>query len=231
MAFSACDKNSIWCWLAYAFTESAGKYGTLLIIAVSSYLYTRHIDDKRQRLFSTFRSLAALLLVLAAFAWFNEHVTKEYMRYPRPSHQYMLQQGPSLLQLDSLYQLSEPLRKQLLQQIIVQHPLSFQHIDERVLAHWVQESGFSFPSGHSFNAFLLAVILAFSLQHTRKPVYHRWYWLPLAWACMVALSRVAIGAHSALDVSAGAAAGGLAGLLLIYVDAIRSRVVYKKIHR
>jgi membrane-associated phospholipid phosphatase len=45
--------------------------------------------------------------------------------------------------------------------------------------------------------------------------------LPFVWAYMVGVSRVAMGAHSALDVSVGALMGVLTACLFLYVDMTR----------
>ena len=65
----------------------------------------------------------------------------------------------------------------------------------------------SFPSGHALTAFATAV--AVSMLHPRLR------WPALAVAALVALSRVYLGVHYALDVVAGAALGAAVGLAVV----------------
>lgn len=228
--FTACAKDSLWCSTAYWLTESAGKYGTLFIIAITSFLYTIRLQTKREKINTFFKSTIALLLILSVFAYINEHATKKILKYPRPSHTYVISQAGQTVNLDSMYELEKEQRQKFLQNMINATPALQINIDKKVLEHWVDEAGYSFPSGHSFNAFLLACILAFSIYHTRDHQrFRKFYFVPFVWALMVGISRVAIGAHTALDVSCGAALGILVALSLLYFDTTRKIVVHKKI--
>ena len=80
--------------------------------------------------------------------------------------------------------------------------------------HWELETGFSFPSGHSLNVFLFAVFIAFLIQGLFARG-KRWVWIPFLWAGAVCLSRIAVGAHSPLDVTVGSLLGGLVGSLVL----------------
>ena len=72
-------------------------------------------------------------------------------------------------------------------------PLSFQPMN------WTAWDHQSFPSGHATTAFALAAVLAFLWPKT--------FWPALLFAVLVALSRVAIGAHYPTDIAAGAVLG------------------------
>jgi undecaprenyl-diphosphatase len=63
---------------------------------------------------------------------------------------------------------------------------------------------YSFPSGHSLNAFAIGTVLALSFPVLAGPV--------LALAASVAASRVVLGLHFLSDVLAGAFLGALIGL-------------------
>ena len=65
----------------------------------------------------------------------------------------------------------------------------------------------SFPSGHAMTAFATAVVVAV--------LHPRLRWPALAAAALVALSRVYLGVHFALDVLAGAALGTAIALLVV----------------
>jgi phosphatidylglycerophosphatase B len=127
--------------------------------------------------------------------------------------------------MDSLYGLSTTARRDYFKKIIAADSTNLGKIDPRVLQHWVEESGYSFPSGHTFNAFLLGSVLSFSLlQYTSR----KWKWLcvlPMVWAFLVGLSRLLLGAHSPWDVSIGAAMGLLIAYLLLTFRPVRQFVV------
>lgn len=71
----------------------------------------------------------------------------------------------------------------------------------------------SFPSGHSISAFAVAAAVI-ATWVARPQRWHDWALIlgGLLAATMVAVSRVAVGAHWPLDIAAGAAFGWLAGL-------------------
>lgn len=225
MAFTACSKDSLWCSTAYWLTQSAGKYGTLLIVLIAGYLYTLRLSSKAEKTKAFLKSVTALLIFLSVFAFINEHLTKKILKYPRPSHTYVIDHAGKPADLDSLYKLETEQRRAFLKELIFASPALSNTVDRKVLDHWVDEAGYSFPSGHSFNAFLLATILAFSIYHTR---HKKFFFLPFLWAAGVAVSRVAMGAHSALDVTVGASLGIVIAALFLYFDATRQLVIRKK---
>lgn len=220
--------NSLWCSSAFWITQSAGKYGTVIIVIFTSLFYSIRFRTNKERIFNFIKSTIALILFLSAFAFINEHLTKKILKLPRPSHSFVFDHAKTETKVDSLYKLDEHGRELFLQELITNNKNSFVNIDEKVLDHWVEESGYSFPSGHSFNAFLLACILSFSLFNSQNKTVRLFYILPFIWAVSVAVSRVAIGAHSALDVSFGAALGCLVALVFLYYDSARKLIIHKK---
>lgn len=70
--------------------------------------------------------------------------------------------------------------------------------------------GRSFPSGHAVTAFVFLALLA---GHTLP---RHWLWLGGGLAALIALSRIAVGAHWPTDVLAGAVLGWLAGFAALY---------------
>ena len=75
----------------------------------------------------------------------------------------------------------------------------------------------SFPSGHSGAAFTLATIIIFMLNDVRIRS------LVLAYAILIALSRIAIGAHWPMDILGGAFFGWLATFLSMYLIPVTGR--------
>ncbi len=164
----------------------------------------------------------ALIAIFGILAYVNEHYTKPILKSQRPSHVYMLKQTGLGKTIDSLYQLDKTSRQAFFSKLLQQHPSEFKEIDTDIQAHWIEEAGFSFPSGHTFNAFLYAVILAYPLLYNRSyPWARKLYFVPFIWALFVGISRVAMGAHTAFDVSAGAAMGIFIGFIFLYSDRTR----------
>jgi len=204
LEFTGCSKGSLWCATVYWTTESAGRIGTIVILLVAGLVYAAYASSWLERVKTFFGIFIMLGVVLLLFSYLNEHVLKPAIGGFRPSHTFIINQTKSAAKLDSLYHIPEADRRTFFRELIASDTVSFKDIDEVILNHWVAEAGYSFPSGHSFNAFLLGTFLAFGLFHTR----FRWLaCIPLGWASFVALSRVALGAHSPLDVSIGAAIG------------------------
>lgn len=75
----------------------------------------------------------------------------------------------------------------------------------------------AFPSGHSCTAFLVAALLVLGWPTPAKRLHVALIALP--WAGLVALSRIAVGAHWPVDVLGGAALGWLAGGLGLDITA------------
>ena len=165
-----------------------------------------------------------LTTFLVAFAYLNEHGTKRILKLPRPCHSYVFRQSKSTTNIFSFYTMKESDRKLFVEKLINTNQNVFSKIDKKVLSHWVEESGYSFPSGHSFNAFLLASVLAFSLHKSHNVIANKFYFLPFIWATLVGISRVAIGAHSPIDVTTGAGMGMIIAILFLYFPATRKWV-------
>ena len=226
--FTACSRDSVWCTLSYWTTESAGRFGTVIIIVISSIVFALRASTVKEGVVGIVRIFVTLSVILSVFALINEHVVKPILQVPRPSHQYIITQSKSEAKLDSLYTLSATDRRAFFKQLMDADTVSYKNWDARVLAHWLEEAGYSFPSGHSFNAFLLAGLLAFCIYYLANKKVRWLYVVPFAWAVMVAVSRVAIGAHTALDVSIGSAIGLSISQALLSIPVIRRLLIPDK---
>lgn len=228
VSFAAVFKESIWVDVGFILTESAGKYGTAAIIIITSFCYTIRVESKRMKLHTFIKSFVAVSLFIGALAFVNEYLTKPLSKEVRPSHYYITKKLGVSHQLDSVYLLTKTQRKHYFDQLIQNNETYFSNIDIKVLHHWIEEAGYSFPSGHSFNAYLLATIMAFSIFNATNKKWNRYFWIPFLWAFIVALSRVAIGVHNPLDVVVGALAGFAISAVFIYFDTTRKLLIHKK---
>ncbi|TPE42468.1 phosphatase PAP2 family protein [Pontibacter mangrovi] len=213
VAFSGYLESDLDTVFWYAVSESGGVYGTaalavtLCLAAAWQQARSRH----RARAFAV--GFGFLLLLLGSTAALNEYGVKPLLHQARPSHVFLLGEAQSPL-LAEFYRKPVPERQAYLEHYLQENAGQYAGISPLVLAHWVAESGYSFPSGHSQNAFLLATMLAFWLCGQLPARRRGWCLLPLGWALLVCLSRVALGVHSELDVSLGAAAGLVLAYLL-----------------
>ncbi|PBQ30307.1 hypothetical protein CNR22_00535 [Sphingobacteriaceae bacterium] len=220
--FTACSPNSYWCEIAYAITSSGGPIGFFILLVITSFFYASSAQGKRDKLLVFCKSFLTLVVFFAVLAFINERYTKPILKSQRPSHVYMLNKTGLSNVIDSLYQLDKQARKDFFDALVKTHPAEFSQIAPQIQHHWVDEAGFSFPSGHSFNAFLFAMILSYAIYLNRSyPKLRFLFLIPFVWAVLVAVSRVAIGAHSAFDVCAGAGLGIILGFLFLYMGKTR----------
>lgn len=196
----------------YFISESGGVYGTAALAVVLCLTAAFQQERRRHQARAFGMGFGFLLILLGGVAALNEYGVKPLVQQPRPSHMFLLGEAPSP-HLAEFYLQPEPERQAYLNSYLQVHGGKYANVSPLVLAHWVAESGYSFPSGHSQNAFLLATMLAFGLCLQLPPRKRAWCLLPLAWALLVCLSRVALGVHTELDVSLGA----VFGLVLAYL--------------
>lgn len=203
-------------WLALS--NSASAIGSAAIVVIIGMAIARRRDKIRGKVLSFLAFALPVGLTLGGVAYVNEQVVKPWTGMPRPSHEYLESKGVIPIGLSAFYDKGKEDRRRYLEEAISRHGQRLQHVRPAVLRHWAVEAGFSFPSGHSLNAFLFGTVLAYLFGMGKR----RWLCLlPLSWAALVCLSRAALGLHSPLDVSAGGAAGLLlaaAALVSGYLD-------------
>lgn len=194
----------------YFISQSGGLYGTTMLGILLCAVVATLQKGVRQKAKSFSIAFLFLLFTLGGVAVLNEFVVKPLAQVPRPSHTYLLSRtGDDPTLLKKFYGQEVAARQAFLIQYLKQHPEKTAKISPVVLAHWVDEAGYSFPSGHSQNAFLLGSMLAMGLGYQMPRKKRFWLAVPLAWAVLVCMSRVALGVHSELDVSLGAGVGFL----------------------
>ena len=206
-----------WLWLS----ETGGPWGMILMLAIATGLAASMRKELSGQGGTAMRWLLMLLVVLLPVAWLNEAVIKPQLGLPRPYTLHLEKEG--VIDPKALYALpSKAQRTAKLEAALVAnaHLPAIKNLHPRVRQHWLSHTGFSFPSGHSLNAFLFAVLLASLLAHHPR-LSQGWIYVPFMWAAGVCLSRVALGAHTLLDVAVGALAGGAIGLGLMSLGFLR----------
>lgn len=228
LAFQGIYINTVSSDMAYWMSESAGKWGTTFILIVTCFFYTRFVSGTGEKLRVFAFSFVKLLLIIGAFAFINEYWVKHTLKLSRPSHAYILDRNNNTsFTTAHLYKLTNEAKQKMLENIVRQNPEKFADINPDVLRHWTVETGYSFPSGHSFNSFLLAFVLSYSLYYSRSKAANATWWVPVLWAFMVAASRVALGVHTCWDVTFGAATGISVAALLMHFDLLRKSLLHR----
>ncbi len=201
-------------------SATGGKIGGAVITLLFCIVF---FVKKKERGESWGKNVAILIAFFAVLfvgvAQLNEHVVKEQLRVVRPN----------ILQLAKEYQFkpseiyqaeSKKERAALLAQKVnannnTSPVIHHKVINTKVWKHWLNETGYSFPSGHSVNAFLMAIVFSYLLLlrfHNITSVHIALIYL---WAFLIAYSRILLGVHSSLDITLGAIWGSVIGFLLI----------------
>lgn len=201
--------------LALALSHS-GKYGLpVLILGLVAVLVTRPGLEPGRRGEEARALLAAIALLLIGMAAANEFVLKRALRVPRPNIDALATAGRlGGKTAADFYALGD---KEARRAFLAQHLLpaggAEPALPDAIRAHWLEETGFSFPSGHAtasstLAGFFFTAALALLSGARRVAVA-----LVIPWAVAVCWSRVALQVHTPLDVSVGALQGLSAGAL------------------
>jgi phosphatidylglycerophosphatase B len=206
-------------WLAYFLATSGGTSGIPWIgIGMTALLVSRPAVPRGRRLLEIALVVCTLLLVLGCGASINEHIVKPRFHIPRPNILELAGTPPEkpllAMSAEQFYALPDKAtRSEHLKAVLAGsswlHPF--------VRAHWIAETGFSFPSGHSFSSMLFATFfLALGLAYA--PRNRRWCFLLLVpWAVAVCYSRPILRVHSPTDICVGGLEGFLIGCLAFLV--------------
>ena len=205
------DSSARW-W--YLLSESGGVVGSAVILSTTSLVVALSYDTITAKLKQFTLILIGFVCLLASCAFLNEYVIKHLIKKERPSHAYLSKNAKDILpDITEFYLRDEKARTLFLEDRLKLYESEVADIYPPVLKHWIKESGYSFPSGHSENSFLLATLIAL-LIYNYNAAYKFYAFIPYLWAVAVCSSRVAIGVHSAFDVSLGALAGILIATLI-----------------
>ena len=214
--------------LSYWITQSGGKYGAPLIaVAVLLGLIT-HCDGTYQH---KVRLSVVVVLIAAIFAGggaaLNEHIVKTGLKVPRPNIVQLAGydgSGPLGMSAEQFYASGDKkTRSQLLSKVLNTPPRPVL-LSPSIEAHWVEETGFSLPSGHAFAAIFVATFFLM-LAATYLSLRRLWlFYALLPWALAVCYSRSILRVHTPMDISIG----GLQGLVLGLLAWAVSRMLIRK---
>ncbi len=178
-------------------------------------------------------SLIFFSVLLGGCAKTNESIIKEYIQKPRPFSLLLEREfdfnKTLYYELETKEERSTYLGNFTITSKIEEKSIGQRFLHPKVIKHWVHESGFSFPSGHTVNAFAMATLLGYIILYIFVDYRRKWMFvLPFLWAVMVAISRVAVGAHDWVDVATGSLLGTLFSLAIIRTGVLDLLLTSKK---
>lgn len=207
--------NMVACWL----TASAGIVGIPVVGIVMLLLLVHAPRQRWRRRSSEFMVIAGLLLVaLSLVSILNEHVIKPGFHVFRPNILQLASNPPEQpalkISAESFYALPDKAaRSDYLSEALNADDYNGPQLQPAVKRHWIEETGYSFPSGHTTAATALAsFFLALALGRCSGRKLIPYLVLPL-WVLLVAWSRIVLQVHTPLDVLAGGVQGLVVGLL------------------
>jgi phosphatidylglycerophosphatase B len=205
----------LWYWI----TLTGGVYGSSVIILILLiYLLLIHFKKNSKKIKNAFLFIGIILLIQLLSDGATQFYFKDVFKSPRPSQLYFAEKAFAGNNANEFYEMTPENKSEYMKEKINDSSGLFEEVYPPVLNSWVNESGYSFPSGHAQTAFLLGTIMAFIIFKTNSKKY--FIFIPLAWAILVGLSRVVIGIHFPFDVTAGAFIGLAAGLITISVKRV-----------
>ncbi len=195
-------------WVSFS-----GKEALVLVAALGTGLVISgaKLCERRSTLIWGLVGMLAAAFVVGGGALFNEVALKRTLAVPRPFVKRLAAEGHLGMSAQEFYALGDKeARREHLRQVLT--PAVTPDLSERLRAHWVVETGYSFPSGHSYAATSCAALyLAWGLFLGVAGWRRVALGLFLPWGLAVCYSRPMLGVHSPLDVTVGCALGFLFG--------------------
>ncbi len=230
--FSAIHEDwaaSFWLFISH----TGGTLGVPFITLIFCFIISFQFKGWQKKVLVISLSLFAFSFILGGFARINEYFIKEELKVERPNMLYLKDHyGFNTQQFYGYNDKTE--RKRYLRWFLQQQntkpvQINNKSLHPKILEHWIDETGYSFPSGHSVNAFLMSTLIGYILlfiysDFRRKTLFL----LPFLWATLVALSRVILGVHSPTDITLGAFMGCAVGILIISTGFIDKYLKQKK---
>ena len=208
----------------YWVAQSGGKTGVPIIgVLMLVLLVTRHGISGARRTLEIALVLIIVTICAAGGAALNEHGVKPALKVPRPNIVYLAGAngtGPLGMSPQAFYDKnSKEARRERMRKTLKAESLPVE-LGPEVREHWIEETGYSLPSGHSFSSMFFATFfLATGISYISTQRLWLFYLL-LPWALMVCYSRPILRVHTPTDI----ALGGLEGLVFGFIAFIFFRV-------
>ncbi len=203
--------------------SDSGKFGMPIVCALAvALVVSRPGLSARARTQETTAMALALVLFLGVGAFVNEYVVKPRLNSPRPNIEELAKLGLLDLSPERFYALQGE-RSAYLRRVLEAVPDRLP-MAAAIRNHWIEETGFSFPSGHSTAAMLVATFfacLAVSVAEGRRRAA---LLALLPWAVLICFARPVLRVHRPVDVTVGGLQGIALGLLAyLFVHALLAR--------
>jgi phosphatidylglycerophosphatase B len=191
-----------------------------LCIVLVAVIIVRPGIGSRRRAIEGGAILLAMLITLAGNAVLNEYAVKPLFGVERPNIVALAESGalgPEFPDAASFYAVGDKeARREILRAILPS--VATPSLSPTVRDHWIHETGYAFPSGHTTAAMTLTAMLA-ALGSTWLEGWRRLVMTVVVpvWAVAVSYTRTLLGVHYPIDVAVGALAGFAWGLLAFFV--------------
>lgn len=208
------DLTSTGALVAWWFAESGQTMGIVTIATILIVvLVSRPGLSPRWRAVEFGVMAVVSIVVLYGGNLANDHLVKPAIGTARPDIEQLADIGELGMGVDEFYDLSEDDRSAYLDRIKDPDGFGVLQMRSEVRDHWVEESAFSRPSGHSLASMTFATFYV-AVAMTWLSGWRRWTYLLLApWAVCVCLSRAVLRVHWPADILLGAAAGIVLGVV------------------
>ncbi|MFC2106422.1 phosphatase PAP2 family protein [Candidatus Bipolaricaulota bacterium] len=208
--------SALLCWLS----STAGVTGAILIgLVLVGLLVFRATLSRRRGLQEVLIHAAVLAVLLGGGALANEYLIKDSLAVHRPNIVRLAEEDALGMTAAQFYSSMDRRERQgYLDQVLTDPGFDAIELTAKVRDHWIHETGYSLPSGHTYAAMLLATYsLAAGAAFTGGRRRWIFYLLP-CWSVLVAWSRVLLGVHRPEDVVWGGLLGMLLGVVAVWLS-------------
>lgn len=202
---------------AWFVSATGSVYGIPWIAAVLIWWKVRADPRGKRAQVRGFLYMSVLLLVVVGGgSYLNEHVVKPGIHQPRPNIMQLGSVPPGApilgMSADRFYALpNNGERSEILASALNDWDKTFKPLHPLVRSHWIDETGFSLPSGHAFAAMAIASFFTLVYFAGNGRAGRKVCCFLVSWAVLVCYSRLLLGVHTPLDVLLGTVEGILAG--------------------
>lgn len=189
----------------YWVTETAGSPWSIITCGFFTILFALALKIKSP---IPFLKLVVILAIAVIAGQLIKSVVKNYTSEPRP---YVLWMADNYKVDDNYFYSLTKVEKQ---NILKDHFQQSDTIPNWLYRHWCNETGYSFPSGHTLFAVTWAFLAVFLLNFKRSYLIIS---AIIIWGVLVQISRLALGMHHPIDVISSSLIGWFLSLLTYFI--------------